>query len=42
MSSHWVRVAYSMGLKVMWFEGMEGRLGREYIGAEGVHSMADP
>ena len=31
MSSHWVRVVCSMGLRVMWVRGMVGRWGDGYI-----------
>ena len=31
MSSHWVRVVCSMGLRVMWIRGVVERWGERYI-----------
>ena len=36
MSSHWVRVACSTGLRVMWVRGVVGRWGERYIGGRGL------
>ena len=35
MSSHWVRVVCSIGLRVMWVRSVVGRWGERYIGVRG-------
>ena len=39
MSSHWVRVACSIGLRVMWVRGVVGRWGERYIGGRGLIAL---